>query len=192
MATHNLTTTPQEIQSKTIEISGRLFQIARVTEYCWLLTDLATGDTKQFAEAPAMWKYIGTIKALVPDMSVPQLPERVPVREVPDRKCKKTLVFLRACYVRTIPTRGVICLPATTTPEPPKPAAAPPLTGAQQRVADQFLDNATEYFNALCAMDNAPLTHRERRGLKWKLDCAYQNMNHKAFTYYQMVSSGAF
>jgi len=138
MANTNLTTNLPEIQTKTIEVAGRLHQIARVTDFCWVLTDLANGETKQFSSTDTMWQYIGTIKPVaVPNLSLPQLPARCPQHPSEKRaEWKRNQIVLmqynvRDCYSVDFP----IYLPATTTPDTQRQLPAPRIAGLLPAVA---------------------------------------------------------
>jgi hypothetical protein len=196
MATQILAVNPPEVNTKTIEISGRLFQIAKITPYCWLLTDPATGDTKQFAEAPAMWRYIGAIRSFVPDLSIPQLPANIPDRPVRPERKSWNIAWILTTYPKRLPSQGVVALPASVSTQNAKEAYAKKLDNIKhQRALDytisEFLKDAEAYFKAWNDLNNRKLTPYDARGRKWDMDCAFQNMSHKAFTYAQMVGQGA-
>ena len=131
-----------EINTKTIEVAGRLHQIAKVTEHCWLLTDLATGEAKQFSSPETMWQYIGTIKP-VQDLSLPQLPARCPERSRNAHYTKLNhhgFIHLMMTRGRRIPSGEVIVLPSTTTPEVKIAGLLPAVAGLKPGQCEGYLN----------------------------------------------------
>jgi hypothetical protein len=193
MSTSIVTENSVLVQTKTIEIAGHCFQIAKVTACCWLLTDLSNGDVKQFAEAAAMWRFIGTIKSFVPDLSTPQLPANVPAyprnARVAHRMAARAFSDAYPRSVRTLPTRGIIALPASTTPEPPKPTPAP-LTKAQARAREEFLDQAERYFRLVTEVTHAKVSNYTRDNYEWKISNARLATGQAASRFEQFCSQG--
>lgn len=146
------------------------------------------GMVREFSTALARDKALDLVFEPSQNLDLPQLPAWVPgsYEARVDRNLRRNRIAFQSKHGKRYPTFGVIALPAPKASEPLKPQ----LTPAQQKVADEFLDEAVNYFNDLCAMDNRKMADRDRRHLKWTMDCHFHNMSNKAFTLAQMVSMG--
>ena len=82
MSTSILAVNPSEINTKTIEISGRRYQIARLTPHCWLFTALRTGKTAQFRDTETMWLYIAALTKHLQHKTQPHTPALLPAPKV--------------------------------------------------------------------------------------------------------------
>jgi hypothetical protein len=190
MSITSVSENPTDVKTQPIDIAGRQYTITRLTERCWLLTDDVTLVTRQFSTSEALWSEVKRMSepVRIPDLSLPQLPARALAYSFDvrvDKNLRRNRITFRQNHPMRYPTRGVICLPA-----PAAPQQAPQPTKAQQHVADEFLKNAEEFFKAWNDLNNRKLTPRNARGRKWDMDCAFQNMSHKAYTYAQMVGTG--
>jgi hypothetical protein len=145
------------------------------------------GQVREFSSRLAMEKALDlelTPIVRIPDL--PQLPANIPTDTRRPARKSRSLAWILTTYPKHIPSQGVICLPSSE-------REAIRLTSAQRALEHyqiEFLKEANDYFQALCAMDNAQLTPREKRNLKWNMDCHFQNMSHKAFTYAQLMGQG--
>lgn len=193
MANHNCKSTSLKFQSPTENYTRNGRQIASGHDFgtASYFYRIDGGPVREFSSRTAMEKALDVELTPAQNLDLPQLPANIPYRlsEESHKELHRKVAKIRS-WGTVLPTRGVIALPASTTPEQPKPAPkAPPLTKAQQKVADDFLAEATEYFTLLSKIDNLK-NKRDWHDTKWHLICAFERMSGRAFTYAQLVGLG--
>jgi len=147
------------------------------------------GQVREFSSRGAMEKALDL--ELTPIVRIPDLP-LLPAN-IPSSAPRQSIARVMACYGHSIPSQGIIYLPAPApkkTTKPAKPAQAAPLTRPQQKVAAEFLEEASEYFKLLSEIDNTKMNQRDWHNTKWHLTCAFERMSGRAFTFAMMVSQG--
>jgi hypothetical protein len=192
MTTHNCKTTSPNFQASTENYTRNGRQIASghdwgTASYWYRIDGCALREFSSRSERDNALDVELQPITRIPDL--PQLPANIPTDTRRPARKSRSLAWILTTYPKHIPSQGVICLSAPKI-ENKAGSVAQGLTKAQQRVADEFLKNAEDYFKALCDMDNAPLTPYEKRNLKWRMDCHFQNMSNKAFTYAQLLGQG--
>ncbi|MBN1430480.1 MAG: hypothetical protein JXB07_19070 [Anaerolineae bacterium] len=187
---HNSTDSYQRNNRRIVE--GHDFDTATY----WYRID--GGPVREFSSRLAMEKALDLELTPAPmaNLDLPQLPARCPDTSNYDaliaKRLRRNRIAFQSKHGKRYPTRGVIALPASTTPEQPKPApkTEPQHTPAQSKAIADFLNETETYFKLFSQAVNGNRKQFDLQRGQWKLRNAELAAGQAASRYAQFVGMG--